>query len=139
MTDPLLLTIPHDISERAQQIADSTHQPVEQVLLEHLKTLFPPQPTLPPDEQAELEALHHLSDDALWTIAREQLLPDIQARAKALMTKNTSGNLNPAEADELTVLVERADRLMLRKAEAASILRGRGYAFTQQDFKPNHG
>jgi len=139
MSDPILLTIPHDISERAYQLAESTHQPVEQILLAHLKTLFAPIPALPPEEQAELDALHHLSDDALWTIAREQMPDDAQARASALMDKNTRRDITNAESDELSVLVERADRLMLRKAEASALLRGRGYAFTQQDFKPNHG
>lgn len=70
MTDQIVLTIPEDISDRARQIAETTEQPVEQVLIEHLKTLSVPLPALPPEEQAELDALHHLSDDALWTIAR---------------------------------------------------------------------
>ena len=36
------------------------------------------------------------------------------------------------------MLVERADRLMLRKAEAAAILVERGYPFSQSDFKQRH-
>jgi hypothetical protein len=91
MTDQIVLTIPEDISARARRIAETTEQPVEQVLLELLQTLSTPQPILPPKEQAELDSL-----------------------------------------------VERADRLMLRKAEAASILTQRGYPVTQKDFKPTH-
>jgi hypothetical protein len=80
MSDQIILTIPYEISRRAREIAETTALPVEQVLIEHLKTLAAPLPALPPEEQAELDALHHLSDDALWTIAREQMPQDIQAR-----------------------------------------------------------
>lgn len=139
MTNPIVLTIPDDISDRARQIAETTEQPVEQVLLDHLKTLANPLPALPPDEQAELDALKQLSDDALWTIARDQLPDDVQTRAHELMDRNSHGTITEKEYSELQSLVERADRLMLRKAEAASILRMRGVSFTQQDFKPKHG
>jgi len=62
------LDLPADILSRARQIAETTEQTVEQVLLNYHKTLATPLPTLPPQEQAELDALQHLSDDALWTI-----------------------------------------------------------------------
>jgi hypothetical protein len=135
MTDQIVLTIPEEISARARQIAETTDQPVEQVLLEHLKTLTSPLPILPAHEQAELDALHHLSDDALWTMAREQMPSEVQARADHLMGQST---LSEAEQTELDALVARADRLMLRKAEAASLLKARGHVFIQTDFKPTH-
>lgn len=128
MSDLIVLTIPHDIANRARQIAETLEQPVERVLMEHLKTLLPPPPALPTDVQEELDALHHLSDDALWTMAREQLPDTVQAQAQRLMERNTQGKLSPSECDVLDELTTRADRLMLRKAEAAAILRERGYA-----------
>jgi hypothetical protein len=130
MADTIVLTIPEDISAQARQIAETTDQPVEQVLLEHLKTLPVPLPVLPDDEQQELDALQHLSEDALWTIAREQMPEEVQARAHALIDKNAQGALTDEEQSELVQLVERGDRLMLRKAKAAALLRGRGFAFT---------
>ena len=135
MTDQIVLTIPKDISERARQIAEATELPVEQVLLDYLQTLTPSLPILAAHEQAELEALQHLSDDALWTMAREQMPDDAQARAETLMSQQT---LTENEQEELDRLVERADRLMLRKAEAGSILTQRGHPFMQKDFKPPH-
>jgi hypothetical protein len=138
MADQIVLTVPEDISARARQIADTTALSVEQVLIEHLKTLSAPLPALPPDEQAEIDALHNLSDDALRTIAREQMPDDAQARAHELMDKNSLGTITGEEHAELERLVERGDRLMLRKAEAAAILRERGYSFTHKDFKPQH-
>jgi hypothetical protein len=138
MTTPIVLTVPEEISDRARRIAETTDQPVEQVLLDHLKTLSGPLPSLSPDEQAELDALKHLSDDAPWTIARDQMPEHVQARAHDLMERNSRGTISDEERIELQKLVERADRLMLRKAEAVALLRARGYTFTQQDFKPSY-
>jgi hypothetical protein len=134
MTDQIILTVPEDISARAREIAESKAQPVEQVLLDYLQNLTAP--LLPPDEEAELDAFKHLSDDTLWTIARDQMPEDDQVRAQELMERNSRGTITDAERTELDSLVERADRLMVRKAEAASILKKRGYPFTQKDFKP---
>jgi hypothetical protein len=128
MTDRIVLTVPGDIADRARQIAESTAQPVEHVLINHLKTLAPALPSLPPGEQAELDALKHLSDDALWTMAREQLPDAVQTRAAWLMDRNSNGTITDAEHQELVALAQRADGLMLRKAEAAILLRQRGHS-----------
>ena len=138
MADQVVLTLPDEISARAHQIAEKNVVPLEQVLIEHLKTLSAPLPTLSPTEQAELDALHHLSDDVLWTIAREQMPDDAQNRAHELMDKNSRGYITEHEYDELEKLVERGDRLMLRNAEAASILKSRGYPFTRNNFQSLH-
>lgn len=134
-----MLTVPEDIVDRAREIAEATSQDVDKVLLEHLKTLSTPLPALPPDEQAELDALKHLTDDTLWTIAREQMADDLQTRMQALMDRNSLGQITDEEYRELEGLVERGNRLMVRKAEAAGILMERGHTFTQPDFKPKHG
>jgi hypothetical protein len=139
MADLIILKVPEDIAARARQIAETVAQPVEQLLLDHLKTLAAPLPVLPPDTQAELDALQHLSDDALWTIAREQLPEEVQARAHTLMDKNSRGVMTDEEHVELEKVVARGDRLMLRKAQAAAMLRKRGHTCTQKDFLPQPG
>ena len=139
MADLIILKVPEDIAVRARQIAETVAQPVEQLLLNHLKTLTAPLPVLSPDTRAELDAIQHLSDDALWTIAREQMPEDVRARAHALMDKNSRSVITDEEHAELEQLVERGDRLMLRKAEAAALLRKRGYTLTQKDFQAKHG
>jgi len=127
-----MLTVPENIAERAREIASSMAQCAEQVLINYLNTFL-----LPSDVQGELDALHYLLDDALWTITREQMPADIQARAQVLMSKNSHGSINDEEHHELEALVERGDRLMLRKAEAGSVLRQRGFPFSQKDFLPS--
>ncbi len=121
------LSIPEDVYLQARQVAEETAQTVDQVMIDYLRTLSTPLPVLPPDEEAELEALKHLSDEALWTIAREQMPDAEQRRMQFLMDKNSLGQITPEEYAELEVLVERGQRLMVRKSEAAALLTGRGY------------
>lgn len=127
-----MLNIPEEVIEAARQIANATSRPVEEILLTRLKTVLP-LPVLPPDEEGELEALHHLSDDALWTFAREQLPEDVKSQMQSLMDKNSSGNISSNERQTLESLVERSERLMLRKSEAAAVLTRRGYTVTPAD------
>ena len=128
-----MLTVPEDIYARARRIAEETAQPVDQVMLEYLRTLSTPLPALAPEEEAELEALKNLSDDALWTIAREQMSEELQTQMLALMDKNSLGTITAEEYSELTALVERGQRLMVRKSEAAALLTQRGYTITPKD------
>ncbi|MBZ0302908.1 MAG: hypothetical protein K8J31_24395 [Anaerolineae bacterium] len=138
MTDQIVLTLPEDLSERVRQIAELTAQPVEKILLDHLRTLSGPLPSLPSDVQAELDALKNLSDDTLWTIARDQMPEAVQSRAQVLMDRNSTGQISEEDYAELEQLAQRADRLMLRKTEAAALLKQRGYSFSQVDFKPTY-
>jgi hypothetical protein len=102
-------------------------------MIEYLRALSAPLPALPPDEEAELEALKNLSDDALWTIAREQMPDNLQTRMQDLMDKNTLGTITPDDYSELETLVERGQQLMVRKSEAAALLTQRGYKVTPKD------
>jgi hypothetical protein len=125
------LPVPDYIYDRARQIAKGTAQSIEAVLVQQLKDAFAePLPALPPDEQSELEALAHLSDEALWTIAREQMAQDRQARMQVLMDANSQGTLHEAQRLELEALVAQGQRPSLRKAQAAALLTERGYRVT---------
>jgi hypothetical protein len=132
MSGPIVLTIPEDVSDHVRHIAESADLSVEQLVIDRLRALS----VLPQEIQDEVTALHYLSDDALWTIAQEQVPDHVQQRAQALMDKNTFGTITEQEREELQQVVDRADRLMLRKAEAAALLRERGHDFKQSDFKP---
>jgi hypothetical protein len=124
--------LPPDIITRLEQIAAETDQSIEDVLYSRLKPALEI-PTLPPDEEAELAALEHLSDDALWTIAREKLPAGVQSRMQVLMDKNSLGQISDPEYDELAAFVERGQRLTVRKARAMALLTARGHRITWND------
>ncbi len=129
----ITLQIPEHIYERAQQVAETTDQPLEAVFLHELENAF--LPPLPEDEEAELSALNYLSDEALWTIAREQMPSPRQERMQGLMDGNTKGTLSEAEYQELEHLVEQGQKLMLRKGKAAALLTERGYKVTRESLR----
>ncbi len=134
---PITLTVPTDIYERARQLAEQTDQTVETVLLGYLEASAS-QP-LPAEEQAELDALAFLSDDALWTIAREQMTAELQSKMQTLMTANSQRKISKAQQDQLAELVERGQRLTLRKAEAMALLTRRGHTVTRGILASDNG
>lgn len=132
-----VLTIPAELYDKARRIAEIEAQSVEDVLRNRLEeSLDDDWSPYPEDEQAEYRALAYLSDDALWTISREQMAAAKQARMQPLMDRNNFGTITPEEYQELEKLVEQGQRLMLRKAEAMNQLLKRGYAVKQDDLKP---
>jgi len=122
-----ILTVPEEIYQRARRIADESALPVAEVLIDYLRTLHSPSPALPPEEEAELDALSRLSDDALWTIALDALPQSVQSEMELLMQRNSLGAIDDADQLHLADLVERNQRLMLRKSEAAALLTRRGF------------
>jgi len=130
-----MLSVPENVYQRAQKLAEEMSQSVDTILLKYLLLLADSVPVLSHDEESELQALHFLSDDALWTIAREQMASESQEQMQVLMDKNSLGTIDKTEYQELERLVERGQRLMLRKSEAMAILTERGYSITVPDLK----
>lgn len=133
------IMLPENISTRLRRLAARRRQPVEDVLADRLFTALDEElDELPTDEQVELRALHHLSNDALRAIAAEQMSPANQALMAQLMERNSKGQLSREEQERLAALVERGEQLMLRKAEAAAILVQRGAAQSPHDLMTPH-
>lgn len=131
------ISIPDSLYEKAQRVAKQTSQPVDDVIRTRLEgVLDQPMIDLPADERVELQAMSYLADDTLWTIAREQMQPALQERMSLLMDKNSRGTITDDEYGELSALVERGERLTLRKSQAMKLLIGRGYSVNLDDLKP---
>jgi hypothetical protein len=125
------IVVPDHLYHQAQKIAIESAQDVEEVIRTHLNdAMNAPFSNLPVSERDELTVMAYLSDDALWTIAREILPLSVRERMSVLMTKNTKGSLSNTEHAELADLVERGNRLTLRKAQAMKYLTQRGYKIT---------
>lgn len=130
------ISIPDSLYQKAQQVAQQKSLPVDEVIRSRLEGAFNQLLfDLPDDEKEELKAMAYLSDDTLWTIAREQMQPALEKRISELLTKNQQGTITPAEYKEMEELVERGNRLTLRKAHAMKYLTQRAYSVTQDDLK----
>jgi hypothetical protein len=131
------ISIPNSLYEKAQRLAKQTSQSVDEIICTRLEgALEQPMLELPSDERAELQALSYLSTDALWTIAREQMQPDLQHAMSQLMEKNSKGTITAEEFRDLSALVERGQRLTLRKSQAMKLLLDRGYSVSLEALQP---
>jgi hypothetical protein len=125
----ITLNLPDPLYTRFIQAAQAMQQPLEAVLLRVMQVGSPPSwESVPAPFQAELAALDRLPDAALWEIARgfKQESDEEITRYDYLLSQNANGHLTPEERAELDRLRTAAERFMLRKAQAAAILRWRG-------------
>ncbi|KAA0230494.1 hypothetical protein EDS67_06190 [candidate division KSB1 bacterium] len=81
---------------------------------------------LSPALTAELAALEKLNDGALWRVMLDQVPAEQQRKLQRLLQKSKRAKLTEAERAALAALQHDADRVMLRKARAAVLLRFRG-------------
>lgn len=132
-----IISIPDSVYQKARQIAQQKSLSVDEVIRAGLEGAFVESMLdIPLNEQAELKAMTYLSDDALFSMMREQMPQAKQARMSVLMSKNNQGTISDEERAELVTLVEDGQRLTLRKATAMNILMDRGYKVTLDDMKP---
>jgi hypothetical protein len=132
------ISIPDSLYQKAQTVAKQKFLSVDEVIRAELEGAFVLSMLdgIPHDEQAELKAMTFLSDDALWTIAREKMPSKVDQRISDLLTKNQDGTIEPSESQELEELVERSDKLILRKSQAMKYLTERGHKISLDDLKP---
>ena len=126
MTQTVTLELPDTIYLPAQRMAEAFRRPLPDVLVEALKASLPPLEDLPPGLIAELGSLETLDNDALWQVMLSRLPADRQRKLNRLLRKNKTEKMTAADRAELAALQNDADRIMLRKARAAVLLRFRG-------------
>lgn len=126
MSHAITLTLPDLLFEPVQRIARATNQPVEAVLLKALQVSLPPLDGLPGDIVDALEGLEELDSASLDRVMREQVSAEEQGEMAELSDRLQAGEASEADIARLNVLRGHADRVMLRKARAAVILRFRG-------------
>ena len=87
--------------------------------------LQPELPSLPEDVKAELASFSQLSDDVLWLIARSTLTREQQRDLADLNDEAQSRALTAAEQTRQQALIHIYDRMLVRRAQAALILKQR--------------
>lgn len=126
MSQTVTLTLPDKLYHPIQRIAQANDQSVETVLLTALQASLPPLEGLPADLTQELAQLERLDDDTLRQVLLETVPIQQQQELDTLLWQNQANELTQAEREQLTQLQYIADRVMLRKARAAVLLRFRG-------------
>ena len=125
----ITLTLPEALYERIRVTAEASARSVEEVATQSIALSLPPiEEALPVTLQSELAAFSLLSDAELHTIATETMEEDSQIQLERLAEEQRVQSLTTAEQETLSCLMEEANRVMIRKAEAYRLLAQRGHA-----------
>jgi hypothetical protein len=123
-----MIELPEPVFRQLARIAEATQQSVEVLAAQSVVSNLPPTPeNAPQDMQSELLLMPTLSIQELLILAHAKVESTQHNRHVELLEKNKEDSLTPQERQELTDLRLAADRLMLRKAYAWSVLRWLGH------------
>jgi rhodanese-related sulfurtransferase len=130
MTTAITLELPPAAYEQLRRTASRQNRPVAEVVKDIVLREIPDLPALPADVEAELATFSQLSNDVLWLIARSTLTRQQQDELAHL---NDQAQRRPLTADEQSQqerLLSVYDRVLVRRAQAALVLKQRGYDLT---------
>ncbi len=124
---PVTLNLPGHLYNRLKRRAEQAHRTIEAELLEVVASAVPIGDELPADLSEAISPLALLDDEALWRAARNRLPAEAAAQTETLHLKRQREGLTEAEVQTLAGLVRQYERTMLVRAQAAALLKQRGY------------
>ena len=128
MTDrTVTVTVPSTLYELLEQRAQQRERSVEDEVVLTLAASVPADDDLPADLEATLASFVALDDEILWRLARSRVAEEDAVRLEELSDQRQRAGLTNEELREAEELVQRHDRVMLVRAEAAAVLRQRGH------------
>lgn len=119
--------LPDVLYQQIEQRARRMRRSVEDELVAVVAAALPTLDDLPADIADEMAQLAFLTDDELWQAARTTLTPPESERMQTLLLKRQREGLTEQEQQEAERLLRRYDRTMLVRAQAAVLLKERGY------------
>ena len=123
----LTVTVPASLYDHLQQRARQRQHSIEDEVVLALAATVPDGDQVPADLKAMLDSLAALDDDTLWQLARSRVADEDIARLAELGDRRQRSGLTRDELDEADDLVQRHDRVIVVRAEAAAELKQRGH------------
>jgi hypothetical protein len=127
MAQTVTLELPQTIYLPAKRMAEVTNRSLEDLLVRALEASLPPLDGLPSELAEDLVELESLDNESLRQVMVSKVPTAQQRELDRLLRKNQAGTLTEQERQKLDQLQREADRVMLRKARAAVLLRFRGH------------
>ena len=126
-TQEVTLNLPEAIYNQIRRAAEKAHRPVADLLVEAVIAAAPAmEPSAGPFRTA-LAQLTYLNDAALWQAARATMLEPQRERLEALHGKQQHEGLMTVEQEEEQALLALYRETILVRAQAALLLKQRGY------------
>jgi len=127
VTTSVTIDLPNPLVQQLESIAREQHRSVSDMVRERLLQTWPSLPSLPDDVEMELALFTGLSDDVLWLLARSTLVVSDREELANVNTLAQQRVLTELEQARQQVLLDAYDRVMVRRAQAALLLKLRGY------------
>lgn len=133
----ITLNLPETVYEQIRRAAEKAQRPVNEVLVEAVMAVAPVIGIAPEELRTALAQMAYLNDAALWQAARATMTAEQRERLEALHDKQQCEELTAEEqAEEQALLVLYRETLLVR-AQAAVLLKQRGYDVSDpQQFAP---
>jgi uncharacterized protein YnzC (UPF0291/DUF896 family) len=126
----ITLSLPEALYDQIKQVAERLRKPIEVVLAEAVAAVAPVIDTAPEKMLSALAHLAYLNDAALWQAARGSIERAQRERLDALHDKQQREGLTAEERAEEEALTSLYRETILVRAQAAALLKQRGYDVT---------
>ncbi len=123
----ITLSLPEALYEQLKTAAERSRRSLDEVLVEVVAAIAPVLGTASKDVRSSLAQLAYLNDAALWQAARSTMAPEQRARLEELHDKQQRSGLDAAERAEEQALLGLYHETLLVRAQAAVLLKQRGY------------
>ena len=133
MTRPVTVDLPDSLVQELETKARRERRSISEMVRDLVLQSWHATPILPEDVETELAAFTNLSDDALWILARSTLTQAEQEKLAHLNYEAKRRSLTEEEEAQRQALLDTFDRTMVRRAQAALLLKSRGYDLTDPD------
>jgi len=126
-TQEVTLNLPEAVYNQIRRAAEKAHRPVADLLVEAVIAAAPAMEPSAGPIRAALAQLTYLNDAALWQAARATMFEPQRERLEALHVKQQREGLTTVEREEEQALLALYRETILVRAQAALLLKQRGY------------
>jgi hypothetical protein len=126
-TQEIILNLPEPIYDQIRQAAEKSHRSIDDLIIEAVIAAAPTldSPVMP--LRSALAQLVYLNDAALWQVARSTMSVAQRERLEDLHLKQQREGLTSQEKKEDRALLALYQETILIRAQAAILLKQRGY------------
>jgi hypothetical protein len=114
MSTQVTVTLPDEVYQRAERLAQLTSRDVADVLTDTIVLSLPPLTA----QTKMLQPVTELSDEEILTLTELQMAPDQDQRLSLLLDRQQAGELSGNHRAELLALIQLYQEGLLRKAQA---------------------
>jgi hypothetical protein len=126
MQKEVVIDLPMFAYEHLQQLATSQQRDLRSIASDLILAELPALPPLPVEIEQELAAFTHLSNEVLTLLANSTLSPQELAQLAQLNEQAQASKLSAVQEARRQQLLDAYDRILVRRAQAALLLRLRG-------------